>query len=491
MNLYAKLAINLIILLSLYSTAYTENTVVAGKLNKNLISEISISHEDIYNMSVPGQIIDSVEIDTNGIFHFSIDVKEPGHYVLGSGGMLVFPQLYLWPGDSLFIDFNFGDQNLTFDFSGTGKSSIANNMIKDYNEKFRITPDQQRQFQDYLKNDTLHYFFDFITGRKDAQLKYIKSEFKGKKYPEMVKQDLKNSVIYDWASAMMNKIIRHLNYLYSTKKEYFDPWKDYKKIESVAILDNKEAASIVSYQFYVERVLTLKFMDWFIKQKLEGKEPEKLKSYEKIFELADNDFKGSDKDFAYKKAFNDFLNEIGSVDELNFARNKLEEYTKFDTSPDAIEAVKNLFNRDFSLLGGNPAPDFTLTDINGKKVSLSDFKGKLVYIDFWGTWCGPCRKELPYYADLQSKFKDNKDIVFMSVALERKGRQNWEDFVKGKNLPGVQLYVDGRKDKIGQLYKISVVPTFIIVDKDGNIVTTKAQRPSDKSLETTLKDLLK
>ena len=76
---------------------------------------------------------------------------------------------------------------------------------------------------------------------------------------------------------------------------------------------------------------------------------------------------------------------------------------------------------------GAKAADFTYPDRNGKLVSLSDFKGKVVVVDVWATWCGPCRKEIPYLIKLEEEMR-GKDVVFIGVSVdEKKDHQAWWD----------------------------------------------------------------
>lgn len=128
---------------------------------------------------------------------------------------------------------------------------------------------------------------------------------------------------------------------------------------------------------------------------------------------------------------------------------------------------------------GEQAIDFTYADINGDTLSLSDFKGKLVYVDVWATWCRPCRAELPALNLLETDYH-NKEIIFVSVSVD-KNKEEWEKMVKNKELGGVQLWA-GTGSSISENYAIFGIPRFMLFDKKGNVITTDAPRPSFKSI---------
>jgi thiol-disulfide isomerase/thioredoxin len=138
---------------------------------------------------------------------------------------------------------------------------------------------------------------------------------------------------------------------------------------------------------------------------------------------------------------------------------------------------------------GQPAFEFTGKDLEGKTVKLSDFRGKLVYVDVWATWCSPCKYEIPYLDTLETDYH-GKNIVFISYSIDE-DYQAWKKFVPENNLKGVQII--GEKAWESQLvkqYKIMGVPTFMLFDTDGNIVTVKMTRPSDKKTRETIDGLL-
>jgi len=131
---------------------------------------------------------------------------------------------------------------------------------------------------------------------------------------------------------------------------------------------------------------------------------------------------------------------------------------------------------------GQPAIDFTYPDINGKNVSLSGLKGKVVVIDVWATWCGPCKKEIPHLKKMEEEYH-SKDVVFLSVSIdEEKDKQKWVDFVKKEELKGVQLFAGGWTSDVVKYYGIKGIPRFMVVGKDGNLVSIDAPRPSTPEL---------
>lgn len=124
------------------------------------------------------------------------------------------------------------------------------------------------------------------------------------------------------------------------------------------------------------------------------------------------------------------------------------------------------------------APDFSLADINGKRFDLSDFKGKYVYMDIWATWCGPCKVQIPFMKELEKQFH-NAPIHFVSVSLDKlEDKPIWEKMVRENQMSGVQLFA-GRENNFGFDYKIEYIPTFIILDKEGNIMIDRAPAPMD------------
>jgi thiol-disulfide isomerase/thioredoxin len=111
---------------------------------------------------------------------------------------------------------------------------------------------------------------------------------------------------------------------------------------------------------------------------------------------------------------------------------------------------------------GRPAPTFTLADLNGKKVSLDQFKGKIVMLDFWATWCNPCRATMPLLENLQKEYVNT--MVLLAINLEESGDEV-RDFVRTENLHA-QVLLD-TEGAVGQKYGAAEIPMQVLIDKQG------------------------
>ena len=134
---------------------------------------------------------------------------------------------------------------------------------------------------------------------------------------------------------------------------------------------------------------------------------------------------------------------------------------------------------------GNASPVFTnYENSNGGTSSLSDFKGKYVYIDVWATWCAPCKAEIPYLKALEKDFH-GKNIEFVSISVDTPtAHEKWVQMVKDENLGGVQLFADNNfESEFIKEYAINSIPRFILLDPHGNIVDADADRPSNQKLK--------
>ena len=133
--------------------------------------------------------------------------------------------------------------------------------------------------------------------------------------------------------------------------------------------------------------------------------------------------------------------------------------------------------------------DFTFPDVNGNDVSLSDFKGKVVLLDIWATWCGPCRAELPYLKKLEEEMAGT-DLVVIGVSTDvQKDYEKWKGMVERGEVVGIQLFSNGGEE-LRKAYQVNGIPRFIVFDREGKIAESSAPRPSNPELKELLNELL-
>jgi cytochrome c biogenesis protein CcmG/thiol:disulfide interchange protein DsbE len=117
---------------------------------------------------------------------------------------------------------------------------------------------------------------------------------------------------------------------------------------------------------------------------------------------------------------------------------------------------------------GKPAPEFTLATLDGKNVSLSDFRGQAVLLNFWATWCGPCKVEMPWFVELQKEYGP-QGLQIVGVAMDDASAEDIQKFVKEM---GVNYTILMGKESVGQQYGgVDVLPTTFFIDRDGKVVS--------------------
>lgn len=133
------------------------------------------------------------------------------------------------------------------------------------------------------------------------------------------------------------------------------------------------------------------------------------------------------------------------------------------------KAVKEGLDAAKTTAVGSIAPDFTLKDVNGKPVSLAAFKGKYILVDFWASWCGPCRQENPTVVKAYQNYK-SKGFDILGVSLDEK-KDKWEQAIKQDKLDWTQVSdLKGWQSEVAELYGVKAIPMNYLLDKEGKII---------------------
>jgi cytochrome c biogenesis protein CcmG/thiol:disulfide interchange protein DsbE len=138
--------------------------------------------------------------------------------------------------------------------------------------------------------------------------------------------------------------------------------------------------------------------------------------------------------------------------------------------------------------GKSKAPDFTLKDLDGNSFSLSsNARGKVVILDFWATWCPPCRAEIPHFVSLQDKYR-NKGLMVIGISLDQGGVKTVKPFAKSYNINYPILM--GNREVVASYGGVRSIPTTFVIDKKGRIVEKFVGYRSEEVFEGVIKKLL-
>lgn len=142
---------------------------------------------------------------------------------------------------------------------------------------------------------------------------------------------------------------------------------------------------------------------------------------------------------------------------------------------------------------GNPATNETFSDSLGVAHSFSEFKGKVLYVDLWATWCSPCQHEIPHFAKVAAHYKDNAKVQLISISMDNEAdRGKWLAQIRREKPAWPQFILSKAEHaKISKDYGVMFIPRFILIDADGNLVNADATRPSDPEIYNIIDSLLK
>jgi thiol-disulfide isomerase/thioredoxin len=223
----------------------------------------------------------------------------------------------------------------------------------------------------------------------------------------------------------------------------------------------------------------------YLGEKIQFIKDEKLTDYAAFFALEKDEFDSKLGDL--KTNLDSFLKNTKGLDAevIKIENESNDKLIKFFQSNYESEHANYV-----GLNTGDPSPKFNYPDQNGKNVSLDDLKGKYVYVDVWATWCGPCKKEIPFLKEMDEEYK-GKNIAFVSLSIDKmEHKDKWLKMIEDEGLKGIQILADNDwNSEFVTAYNIKGIPRFILIDTEGNIVNSNAPRPSDPYLKEVLSTL--
>ena len=205
-----------------------------------------------------------------------------------------------------------------------------------------------------------------------------------------------------------------------------------------------------------------------------------IKAHEEFTKALENAPKFPDAVFGDGKA-------LAHLHQDDAAKARFEQFAKMASPDDELSRQRALrFVADPELARAKMAPPFNITTADGQKLSLDALRGKVILMDFWATWCGPCREAMPHMRDIAKKFK-GEPLIVLSVSLDD-DEQKWKEFIQKNEMTWPQYRDPGAlKGQMAELFTVHAIPHTFTIDADGVL---QDEHIGDAAVEGKLKKLI-
>ena len=416
-------------------------------------------------------------INEDGSFQVRFNIENPQPAKFSDGNEV--SAMFLSPGDNLklTIDTEEFDESIVY----TGKGANENNFLAAKYSKFDDPPPMWWKLADSLSADEYEKFYLDYKARQQTLLnEYLNSKEVSKAFLDYQKTEMD----FQYAGNI---------YLYIMKK------RDHKTTMDTVNVPFRFYTTFKSMLDYANPFLTSQkyngYFD-FYPGYLASVYPVRPNNIEEadsmMIEGVLSTLSGINKEKVlasqfYSKLGNyklDFFEKYKPVFEKHITQPELREYVlkKYETTKEELKReipegayLKDLAKEEFS-------------DLNFQGV-IDQYKGKVLYLDFWASWCGPCCAEMPYSLELQEYFA-GKDVAFVYISSDR-GAEEWIRMIKILQITGDHYRANKTvKKEYNELFNVRYIPRYVIYDRAGNIVDSTALRPSDPITKTEIEKLL-
>ncbi len=446
-----------ILIFSLFSSTEIlaqANTLIMGKITGNKTEQIELHVNQQY---LNGKL-DTYKsnILEDGSFMFGAEVNENQLIYLDYSRNKA--PLYVEPGDTLVINFEAENFQYSFRFKGSaaGNNELLYNYLKEYpteTNRFKMLQyrrgtywyDVDPKMDKIMQDNPPSAFTSKLDIRKASTFSMV--DFTVKNNPTKITRGFRDFLE---AEAMYQNAYHKMLYGHIYKNKYKLDNTFFTFLEEVPI--QNEAIGNFWYRQFLLALCNHHSENFKVKNE----------TYIEQYNFAKDRLQGSSKRFVQSDILVKALREK-IIDPISSC------YRDFVLTNELYhfhQKVINQYEKSVKYMAGSKAPDFTLTNDSGTPVNLRDYAGKVVYLNFWASWCAPCMKKMQQMQSLQNG-KQIPNVVFVNVSLDRK-EELWKKTLKQKKFSGVHLWAEGNIDsEIANDYQIRILPQYYIIDKNG------------------------
>ncbi|MDR1516732.1 MAG: TlpA family protein disulfide reductase [Dysgonamonadaceae bacterium] len=455
------------LMLGSIGAAFAQISIVSGTWERGKVETVKL-----YNIAESRlNEIASSKIDDQKRFTFAFNADKEGFYAVALSPATVQNRyvFYLKPGDQLNLKITADSYELT------GENTAENKELCKWHDF--VLPLEMKAVYFQKQNSTYVDFFPLLDEKLEALKTYPKASTPNKKFNAAFEDFKRNDLL----SIAVN-FIQTPRSAHPVGEDYSDY---YRNINLPALTAN---TSLLNYP----RGTSLVLDSYMTKKRADN---ETIGSYAKYQEMAEGLLVGANANLIANDTIRGEIavmlaQSVKTLDNLDSFRQKFGKCIATESQQQRMKDLENTLRKN---VAGEMAPDFTFPDVNGKEYTLSAFKGKVVYVDIWATWCGWCIKEFPELRKIEEEYKNRNEIVFIGVSVDdAKDHGKWKTFLSNNEMVGIQLFAGEKaEESLSKPYKISGIPRFILVGKDGRLVSGDAPRPSSEELRPLLEETLK
>ncbi|MEL6253951.1 MAG: TlpA disulfide reductase family protein [Bacteroidota bacterium] len=396
-------------------------------------------------------------LDEEGKFILTLPLAESKNLRLWHGDQKAM--LFLSPGEELHIELDALEFDKSIRFSGNGAS--ANNFLADHYLRFQDST-AMAEFFSYFSQDDPDSFSIYVSRVYHEKVNHMQGYMKEEKLP----QQLVDEKMEEFRSKKGSDLIYYQGF-YQIKSQTLDleplpitflNWLNFIPKDEARHLD------VPSFRAVLKDMIRLEL-------RKEGKENPGIKEEIEHLKVL---YSGKVEEVLWAS----YLADAIDADRFSEIAESWEEFKLKYGESNSWESIQAYKEKKAKLKKGVRAPNFHLQNSKGKWLSLDDFKGKVLYIDFWASWCKPCLEEAESSQLLQEHFAEVKNFEILFVSLDE-SEERWQQSRNKMSPDGIHLFAGGWESSIRSAYQIRGIPRYVLISKTGELIFANAPRPGN------------
>ena len=458
MNFLKILSITLFCVNCSIVTFAQNRAVIFGKIKNPSTRALKLKYDE--NVINGSQVVMETDIDFNGDYAVAIEIDEAKPVLLEYNNKEML--LFLNPNSRLELNFDNLDFYNSMEFGGLGFND--NSFLHRYIMKYGMRDifKESIVFRSISVADSIYNsmnelspedFTMYVAQHQDSERRFYQNDPIQQDLSPELKAYFESMITYKWASYL---------FAYSNlrkKRNEVMPDEFYIFLWDLELSDDN-AVTQSAYGAFLDIYLDYAFNSMYGDSIMEP-----FQRFGLMFELTELQLSG----FAEEYMLGRLLSRTIKPANIPYITAYYQKFEKMSVVNSYRKAVRDVYDRAVAFSDKQAAPEFVLQNTEGDTVSISDLKGKLVYVSFWASWCQPCIKEQEESLSNRVELQD-KDIVFLYVSVDDK-HHDWKQFLERNPNYGINVWAKGRGNEVTRSYNVISLPHYFLLDKQGRFIT--------------------